>query len=85
MDEYRELLYSNTTHSFRKTEGLFALERKDVISEEEFSVGDTVEVFVLPDGRHLLSRVGPDVDAFKIEKITQAHIYFETEVEIKEI
>jgi len=81
---YRDYLWNKNTYGSQKIEGLFVLERKHTLVETEISVGDTVAAFVLPDGRYFLSKVSPNSDALKIESITPAYIFFETDVKIEE-
>lgn len=81
---YQDYLWNKNTYGTQKIEGLFVLEHKQVSTEDELSVGDTVEVFVLPDGRYFLSKAVPTENTLKIEKITPAYIFFETDIQIEE-
>lgn len=69
------------THSFQKVDGFLSLQRRNTIFEEPVEPGDTVDVFVLPDGRSLLSK---DPDGIRIKDINSVYILFDTEVIIKE-
>lgn len=72
-------------HSLR-IEGIAALERHKILLEEELSVGDTIDLFMLPDGRHLLTKTNtPKINSLIVDKITTSYIFFEEELEIKEV
>lgn len=72
-------------HSLR-VEGISALERHKVLLDEEVFVGDVLEVFVLPDGRFLLSKTKtPNSNSLIVDKITTSYIHFEEELEIREV
>jgi hypothetical protein len=68
-------------HSFQKVEGFVSCEIRNTIFEDPVVVGDTVDVFVLPDGRHLLSK---DPDGIRIREINSVYVLFDTEILIKE-
>jgi hypothetical protein len=68
-------------HSFHKIEGFVSVEIRNSIFEEPVVVGDTVDVFVLPDGRNLLSK---DPDGIRIREINSVYVLFDTDVIIKE-
>jgi hypothetical protein len=51
---------------------------------DDLVVGDGVEVFVLPDGRYMLSKAENN-SPLQIEKITSAYIYFDGEISVEEI
>ena len=69
-------------HSFQKVEGFLSVEIRNTIFEEPVVVGDTVDVFVLPDGRSLLSK---DPDGIRIKDINSVYILFDVEIIIKEV
>lgn len=72
-------------HSLR-IDGISALERHKVLLEEELAVGDAIDVFMLPDGRHLLTKTNtPNSNSLVVDKITTSYIYFEEELEIREV
>jgi hypothetical protein len=68
-------------HSFHKIEGFVSVEIRNSIFEDPVVVGDTVDVFVLPDGRNLLSK---DPDGIRIREINSVYVLFDTDVIIKE-
>jgi len=68
-------------HSFQKIEGFVSVEIRSTIFEDPVIVGDTVDVFVLPDGRNLLSK---DPDGIRIREINSVYVLFDTDVLIKE-
>ncbi len=68
-------------HSFQKVEGFLSVEIRNTIFEEPVVVGDTVDVFVLPDGRNLLAK---DPEGILIKDINSVYVLFDTEVIIKE-
>jgi hypothetical protein len=68
-------------HSFQKVEGFLSVEVRNTIFEEPVVVGDTVDIFVLPDGRTLLSK---DPNGTRIRNINSVYILFDTDVTIKE-
>lgn len=69
-----------------KVEGFAALERHKILLDEEVAVGDIVDVFVLPDGRYLLSKTETrNSNSLVVDKITTSYIYFEEEIEIQEV
>ena len=68
-------------HSFQKVEGFLSAEIRNTIFEEPVVAGDTVDIFVLPDGRTLLSK---DPDGIRIKEINSAYVLFDTDVLIKE-
>ena len=72
---------ARTVHSFHKVEGYLSVEIRNTIFETPVTVGDVVDVFVLPDGRTLLSK---DPAGIKIKDINSVYILFDTEVVIKE-
>ena len=82
MIEEKESFDINATHGFQKVEGLHALERIQVILEEEIYSGDKVMVFSLSDGKHLLTK---DPQGIEIDRITSTYIMFKTDIIIKEI
>lgn len=70
-----------SVHSFQKIEGFLSVEIRNTIFEEPVVVGDTVDIFVLPDGRTLLSK---DPDGVLIKNINSVYVFFDTEIIIKE-
>ena len=68
-------------HSFQKVDGFLSLMLRDTLFEDPVAVGDTVEVFVLPDGKALLSK---DPDGMRIKEINSVYVLFDTEIIIKE-
>jgi len=68
-------------HSFHKIEGFVSVEIRNSVFEEPVAIGDTVDVFVLPDGRNLLSK---DPDGIRIREINSVYVLFDTDVIIKE-
>ncbi len=69
-----------------KVEGISALERHKVLLEEELAVGDAIDIFMLPDGRHFLTKTNtPNSDSLVVDKITTSYIYFEEELEVREV
>jgi hypothetical protein len=70
-------------HSFQKieVEGILFVEIRNTIFEDPVAVGDTVDVFVLPDGRNLISK---DPDGIRIREINSVYVLFDTDVIIKE-
>lgn len=67
-------------------EGTPVLLRSEIVTQDEFSVGDQVKTFSLPDGKTFISKVEPGCeDAYTIGRITSAHIYFDDEMTVKEI
>ncbi len=71
------------THSFQKVDadGFLSLMIRDTTFEEPVEVGDTVDVFVFPDGRFLLSK---DPDGIRIKDINSVYVLFDTDVIVKE-
>jgi len=68
-------------YSFHKVEGFVSCEIRNTIFEDPVVAGDTVDVFVLPDGRNLLSK---DPDGIRIREINSVYVLFDTDVIIKE-
>jgi hypothetical protein len=68
-------------HSFQKIEGSVSCELRNTIFEDPVVAGDTVDIFVLPDGRNLLSK---DPDGIRIREINSVYVLFDTDVIIKE-
>lgn len=68
-------------HSFQKVEGFLSVEIRNTVFEEPVNIGDTIDVFVLPDGRNLLSK---DPDGIRIKDINSVYILFETDILVKE-
>ena len=84
-DELSALLLEKKGYSL-SVEGTPVLLRADVVTQDEFSVGDKVKTFSLPDGKTFVSKVDPGYeDAYTIGRITLAHIYFDDEMTVKEI
>jgi len=84
-DELNALILAKRSYSL-SVEGTPVLLRADVVTQDEFCVGDKVKTFSLPDGKTFLSKVDPECeDAYTIGKITLAHIYFDDEMTVKEI
>lgn len=80
----RAELPSNQSFSLR-VEGLPAVLRSDLITQEELASGDRVNLFSIPDGKYFASKADPGDDtAYTIGKITLAHIYFDDEMTVKE-
>ena len=72
-------------HSF-KVEGISALERYKLILEENLCAGDIVEVFMLTDGRFMLSKIEQSEEgSLIVEQVNTSYIYFEEELNIKEV
>ncbi len=83
--KFRELQYDEHSYSFHRVEGLPAVLREQLVTQDEMAVGDKIELFCLPDGKYFVSKVGADSSrAFTIGKITPAHIYFDDEITLKE-
>lgn len=68
-------------HSFQKADGFLSLEIRNTLFEEPVVAGDTVDVFVLPDGRTLLVK---DPDGIRIRDINSVYVLFDTDVIIRE-
>lgn len=68
-------------HSFQKIDGILALDRNEVVEEEELDVGDCIVWFSLPDGRLLLSK---DPEGTPIERISSAYYHLGTDVTLEE-
>lgn len=68
-------------HGFHKVDGFLSVEIRNTVFEEPVVIGDTVDIFVLPDGRTLLSK---DPAGIKIKNINSVYILFDTDVVIKE-
>jgi len=69
-----------------RVEGLPAVLRSNLITQEELASGDRITLFSLPDGKYFASKADPeDGDAYTIGKVTLAHIYFDDEMTVKEI
>jgi len=84
-DELNALLLEKTSYSL-SVEGTPVLLRADVVTQDEFSIGDKVKTFSLPDGKTFISKVDLGCeDAYTIGRITPAHIYFDDEITVKEI
>ena len=84
-DELNALLLAQKGYSLT-VEGTPVLLRTEVVTQEEFSIGDKVKTFSLPDGKTFISKVDPGCeDAYTIGRITPAHIYFDDEMTVKEI
>jgi len=84
-DELREILYNSPSYSL-KIEGVPALLRKEVVTQDELSAGDKVKIFSLPDGKTFISKVdSSSEDTYTVGRITPAHIYFDDDMSIKEI
>ncbi len=72
---------NSTVHSFQKIEGFVSVEIRNTIFEEPVVVGDIVDIFMLPDGRTLLSK---DPDGTRIREINSVFVLFDTDIIIKE-
>jgi hypothetical protein len=84
-DELVALLLAQKGYSL-SVEGTPVLLRADIVTQDEFSVGDKVKTFSLPDGKTFISKVDPGrEDAYTVGRITPAHIYFDDEMTVKEI
>jgi len=68
-------------HSFQKVDGFLSVEIRNTLFEEPVAAGDTVDVFVLPDGRTLLVK---DPDGIRISDINSVYVLFDTDVIIRE-
>lgn len=76
-----DIQFATGTHSFQKVDGFLSLMIRDTLFEDPVVVGDTVEVFVLPEGKTLLTK---DPDGIRIKEINSVYVLFDTEVIIKE-
>jgi hypothetical protein len=66
-------------------EGTPALLREEVVTQDEFTAGDKVELFALPDGRTFITKVDPNTEqAYTVGRVTPAHIYFDDEMTVQE-
>lgn len=82
-NELLELL-SGKTYSL-SIEGTPALLREEVVTQDEFTAGDKVELFALPDGRTFITKVDPNTEqAYTVGRVTPAHIYFDDEMTVQE-
>ena len=69
-----------------KVQGIPALRHNQVVAEEEVFLGDCLDLFVLQDGRYLVSKTKtPNSDSLVVERITTSHIFFEEDLDIKEV
>ena len=82
-NELSELL-SGKTYSL-SIEGTPALLREEIVTQDEFTAGDKVELFALPDGRTFITKVDPNTEqAYTVGRVTPAHIYFDDEMTVQE-
>jgi len=83
-EEVQEMLYGRPSYSL-SVEGVPALLREDVVTQDELTAGDKVKLFSLPDGKTFVSKVDSSTqDAYTVGRITPAHIYFDDEMTVKE-
>ena len=84
--ELSEVLYGRPRPSFSlKVEGVPALLREEVVTQDKLAVGDKVKMFSLPDGKTFVSKVdASSKSAYTVGRITPAHIYFDDEMTVKE-
>lgn len=68
-------------HSFQKVEGLFALERSEIIEEEPMFVGDLIRWYSLPDGKLLVCK---SKEGTPISRISSAYLYLEADITVEE-
>ena len=84
-EEFQKLLYNQHSYSFHKVEGLPAILREQLVTQDEIAVGDKVELFCLPNGKYFISKAAVASNhAFTVGKITTAHIYFDDDITLKE-
>lgn len=83
-EEMQGMLYGRPSYSL-KVEGITALLREDVVTQDELAAGDKVKIFALPDGKTFVSKVDSSLqDAYTVGRVTPAHIYFDDEMTVKE-
>lgn len=75
---------ATTTLSFQKLEGLIALERSKVKTEDSICTGDFISLFHCPDGSFILTKQDSPINAVKIGRITPAYIYLDEQVNVIE-
>jgi hypothetical protein len=84
-DERSQILYGRTQSYSLSVEGTPAVLRSAIVTQEDFTAGDKVELFSLPDGRIFISKVDPNSkDAYTVGRVTPAHIYFDDEITVEE-
>jgi len=84
-DELSQILLGRTQSYSLSVEGTPALLRMDVVTQDEFTAGDKVELFALPDGRTFITKVDQGCeDAYTVGRVTPAHIYFDDEMTVQE-
>lgn len=83
-NEVQRRLYDVSSYSL-KIEGVSALLRKEVVTQDVLLVGDKVQIFSLPDGNTFVSKVDSSSEsAYTVGRITPAHIYFDDDIVLKE-
>jgi hypothetical protein len=64
-------------------EGIPALLRSEVVTQEELVAGDQVKIFSIPDGKTLITKTEQEgANVFTVGRITPAHIYFADDMNV---
>jgi hypothetical protein len=71
-------------HGYSLTvEGIPALLRSEVVTQEELVAGDQVKIFSIPDGKTLITKTEQEgANVFTVGRITPAHIYFADDMNV---
>jgi len=85
-EEVSQILH-NQSHGYSLTvEGIPALLRSEVVTQEELYAGDQVKIFSIPDGKILIIKAAEGAaDAFTVGRITPAHIYFADDINVHNV
>ena len=82
-EEVLQILYSQSQGYSLTVEGIPALLRSDVVTQEELTAGDQVKIFSTPDGKTLITKAAQGgANVFTVGRITPAHIYFADDMNV---
>ena len=85
-EELSQVLYGRTQSYSLSVQGTPALLRSEIVTQDELTAGDKVELFMLPDGKTFISKAEHNTkDVYTVGRVTLAHIYFDDEMTVQEI
>jgi hypothetical protein len=85
-EELSQILSGRTQNYSLLIEGLPAIHRSDIVTDDKLISGDKVGLFALPGGKTFISKVDPNSeDVYTIGRITPAHIYFDDDISVQEL
>lgn len=68
-------------HSFQRVEGVLALDRKEIVEEENFSEGDLISWYALPGGKVFVCK---HQGGTEISRISASYLYLKSEISVEE-